>query len=136
MIGKSFVILIDTHIWLWWAFSPEKLSARQHEAILAYREEGIGVCSISCWEVALLDQLGRIELGVPVGQWLEDALHFPGVRWLPMSPEIAVASVQMPKPLHKDPADRIIAATAMTHGYSLLTADKQLLEYPFITTIH
>lgn len=134
--GKRFVILIDTHIWLWWAFNPEKLSSRQLEVMDAQRDEGIGVCSICCWEVALLDKLGRINLGVPVGDWLADALNFPGVKWLPMTPEIAVAAVRLPEPIHRDPADRIIAATAMSYRSALLTADRQLLNYPHLETIN
>lgn len=130
------MILIDTHIWLWWAFNPKRLSKPQQDAIHAHQETTIGVCSISCWEVAQLDQLGRIDLGVPVKKWIDDALRFPGVRWLAMTPPVVCQAFDLPKGFHKDPADRLIAATALVHGVPLVTSDQQIIQHRAITTIH
>jgi PIN domain nuclease of toxin-antitoxin system len=76
-----------------------------------------------------------MQLSRPVGQWLTLALRFPGVRLLPLTPEIAVASTQLPGTFHKDPADQIIVATARVHGCPLVTADARILDYLHVETI-
>ncbi len=67
--------------------------------------------SPSCWEIAKLVEKGRLVLMLPVGQWIDRALAFPGISLLPLDPKIAVASTQLPQPFHSDPADQIITAT-------------------------
>lgn len=128
------MILLDTHIWVWWVHGDDRLSAA-HSALAADSEEnGIGVSVISCWEVAKLVEYGRLALPLPVGEWLSQALDYPGVNLLPLTPEIAVESTQLPGSFHRDPADQIIVATARIHGIRLLAADLKIVRYPHVET--
>jgi PIN domain nuclease of toxin-antitoxin system len=90
---------------------------------------GLGVSVISCWEVAKLVELKRLELRCPVAEWIQQSLAYPGIRLLYLTPRIAVESTQLPGTFHRDPADQIIVATSRIRGYSLLTADAKILQY-------
>lgn len=92
---------------------------------------GLGVSAISCWEVAKLVELGRLALSVPVDQWLAQALR-PPVVLLPLSPEVAVASTQLPGRFHQDPADQMIVATARLYDCPLVTLDRLIRAYPHV----
>jgi PIN domain nuclease of toxin-antitoxin system len=129
------VIVLDTHIWYWWIHTPDLLTQPQVKALDAHAADIIGVSAISCWEIAKRVQRGRMQLSRPVGRWLTLALRFPGVHLLPLTPQIAVASTQLPGPFHKDRADQIIVATARLHRCPLLTADGKILGYPHVKTI-
>jgi PIN domain nuclease of toxin-antitoxin system len=129
------VIVLDTHIWVWWADDSPRLSAAHRQAIDADPTEDVGVSAISCWEVALLKVRGRLVLRVPVERWIEDALDHPRIRLLELTPRIAVASTRLPGEFHRDPADRIIVATARVYDSALLTADEQILDYPHVRTV-
>jgi len=76
-----------------------------------------------------------MRLSRPVDRWLALALRFPGVQLLPLTPEIAVASTQLPGSFHRDPADQIIVATARLHGCPLVTSDSKILDYPHVEII-
>lgn len=122
------LIVLDTHAWLWWASSPEKLSPAAREAI--DQAERMGVASISCWEVATLADAGRIELDRPVGAWVEQALALTRVGSLPLSTDIAVMATLLGRDgMHGDPADRIIYSTAVAHNAPLITRDARLREF-------
>ena len=81
--------------------------------------------------VAKLVELGRLQFTVPVEQWLGQALN-PPVRLLPLSPEIAVGSTQLPGTFHRDPADQIIVATARLYDCPLVTLDRHILAYSHV----
>lgn len=129
------MIVIDTHIWLWWVLDPKPLTRRQMEALQAHEQDVIGVSVISCWEIAKLVQLGRIELKRPLKTWLEIALGYPAIQVLPLTPEIAMLSTQLPDGFRSDPADEIIVATALHYDCSLLTSDSKMREYAHVRTI-
>jgi PIN domain nuclease of toxin-antitoxin system len=130
------VILLDTHVWVWWVARPESLSNPARDAIAEAREQdGLWVSSISSWEVALLVRKGRLELTLPVADWLAATEALPFLRFLPVENRIALRANDLPGTLHDDPADRIIAATALIHGLKLVTKDRKLIAYPEITTI-
>ena len=129
------MILIDTHIWLWWATDLGRLSEAQIEAIESHESDIIGVSAISCWEVAKLVQIGRISLGRSVREFLALALSYPGIQLTPLTPEIAVASTQLPGEFRSDPADEILVATARIHRCSLVTSDRKLQAYRAVRTI-
>jgi PIN domain nuclease of toxin-antitoxin system len=126
------VIVLDTHIWIWWAHGDRHLTSAQQQVISAQEEAGLGVSAISCWEVAKLVEYNRLLLPCPVRDLLEQALSYPGVRLLELTPQIAVDSTELPGEFHKDPADQIIVATARVHGVRLLTADDTILQYPHV----
>jgi len=129
------MIVIDTHIWYWWVHTPERLTQHQIDTLESRNIDIVGVSAISCWEIAKRVQYGRMRLSRPIGQWLELALRFPGVRLLPLTPEIAVASTQLPGTFHKDPADQIIVATARVCDCPLVTSDGKILDYSHVQTI-
>ncbi len=126
------MIVIDTHIWIWRANGSPDLTEQHKTWLEEYEDQGLGVCAISCWEIAKKVEGGKMELTLPVGEWLKLALDLTGIRLLPLTPEIAVESTQLPGTFHKDPADQIIVATARIHECSLLTADGKILEYPHV----
>jgi PIN domain nuclease of toxin-antitoxin system len=129
------MIVLDTHIWVWWVHEDERLTQAQREAITANETDTVGVSAISCWEIAKLVEYGRLELPSPLEEWFEQALHYPGVQLLALTPEIAVESTRLPGEFHRDPADQIIVATARVYGCSLVTSDDKLLNYSHVTTI-
>lgn len=129
------MIVLDTHIWVWWVHTPESLSAPQRELIEANEEKSIGVNAISCWEIAKLVEYQRLDLPCPVTEWFEQALSYPGIQLLPLTPAIAVESTCLPQPFHKNPADQIIVATARIHNCPLLTVDEKITAYPHVETL-
>ena len=127
------MIVLDTHAWLWHVAAPERLSARARSAI----EEGdqLGVCTISCWEVAMLERRGRIALDRDVRDWVGRALTVDRVVPLALSPEIGVDAALIPEQFPGDPADRIIYATARLQGARLVTKDAALRRYDTRATV-
>jgi PIN domain nuclease of toxin-antitoxin system len=129
------MIVLDTHVWIWWVNESDKLAQRSVEIIEQNVEGGLGVSIISCWEVAKLVELGRLALTLPVREWLLAALAYPGVRLLALTPDIVVDSTQLPGKFHRDPADQIIVATARFYDVLLLTHDSKLLGYHHVQTV-
>ena len=129
------MIVLDTHIWVWWVNGSAELTAGQRQALQAHSGAGLGVSIISCWEVAKLVERGRLQLTLPVERWLERALALPGVRLLELTPRIVVESTQLPGEFHRDPADQLIVATARIYDVPLLTADGKVLAYPHVQTV-
>lgn len=130
------MIVLDTHVWLWWISNPENLSTRAGQAIdQAIIEKGIIISSISTWEIALLVDKGRLELSVDLRDWVRKTEDLPFVRFMPVDNTISLRSVTLPGQFHLDPADRIITATAMTMGLPLITRDDKIINYPHVRTI-
>lgn len=125
------LVVLDTHVWIWVVEGDRAaLSADAIQAIERAAEAGaVRVSAISVWEVAMLEAKGRISLSRPVNDWVHAALHVPGVRLLPLSPEIAIESTRLPGAPHGDPADRILMASARHLGGQLATCDREILGY-------
>lgn len=130
------MILLDTHAWVWWVGAPEHLSEAALLSIEHARTAG-GVCvsSISVWEAALLVERQRLMLAMPFKEWLERCESLPFLRFVPVDNRIATRSVHLPGDLHKDPADRLIVATALELGFPLVTRDAKLRAYEHVSTI-
>jgi len=126
------MIILDTHIWIWWVQGDSRLLPIYLNLIQQNEAAGIGVSAISCWEVAKLVERGRLTFPVSVGQWLTQALAYPGIRLLPLSPEVSVEATQLPDVFHRDPADQIIVATARRYNSPLLTMDQAIRAYPHV----
>ncbi len=126
------MIILDTHIWLWWAGENSQLTEEYEKAIRSIQNEVIGISSISCWEIALLVANGNLALTEPVLRWLDTALSRPNTILLPLSPRIAVESNNLPGDFHKDPADRIIVSTARIYDCPLVTYDSKILKYDHV----
>lgn len=129
------MILLDTHVWVWWVGQQSAFAPRLQHAIQASREDGLGVSIISCWEVAKLVEVGRLRLSLSVTEWLDQALSYRGVQLLDLTVPIAVESTQLPGRFHRDPADQIIVATARTCDIRLLTVDEKILAYPHVKLV-
>lgn len=131
------MIVLDTHVLIWWAAHElTELSSKARKAIDRELEEGsIAVSSISAWELAMLVAAGRLSLTMDVAAWLNNVAQIEALRFVPVDNEIAVASTRLPGEFHKDPADRIIVATARKIAAPLLTADRKIRDYPHVHTI-
>lgn len=127
------VVVLDTHAWLWHVAAPKRLSAKARTAIAS--SERLGVCTISCWEVAMLERGGRIALDRGVREWVALALSLERVEAIPLSPEIALDAALGPEGFPGDPADRIIYATARRLGGRLVTKDGALRRFDPDTTL-
>jgi PIN domain nuclease of toxin-antitoxin system len=129
------MIVLDTHIWVWWVHDAPRLTASQRKWLTENEAQGLGVSVISCWEVAKLVAYKRLVLPCPVVDWFDQALAYPGILLLDLTPRIAIESTQLPGSFQRDPADQMIVATARVHDCSLLTADTEMLSYPHVKVL-
>ncbi len=121
------MIVLDTHAWVWWTARPDQLSSTAKQAIEEADE--IGICPISCWEVAMLVSKGRLKLDRDVRAWVKEALPEDGCRLIPLSPSIAVTAGTLNHGFHGDPADRLIVATAIESNAALVTKDREIRDF-------
>lgn len=127
------MILLDTHVWIWFLSNPEMLSKTAGEAIQkAVEINGVNISSISVWELAILVKKKRLVLTTSAKEWISTSEKLPFLNFLPVDNAIAFQSVHLPDGLHDDPADRIITASAMTLCLPLITKDKK----NFIVSLH
>jgi PIN domain nuclease of toxin-antitoxin system len=117
---------------VWWVHGDPSLPDSVRASLEASEETGIAVSAISCWEVAKLVERGRLTLPCPVLDWLQQALSYPGIRLIELTPRICAESTSLPGEFHRDPADQIIVATARVLDAPLLTVDGRLLQYPHV----
>lgn len=130
------MIVLDTHVLVWWVSDAARLTARARRAIDgALRRGPIIVSAISIFEIATAVCRGRLELALPIDQWLADVLLLPDVRIEPVSAAIAQLAGQFADPLPGDPADRLIAATASVLKAKMVTADERLRRSPHIAAV-
>ncbi|GAP99876.1 type II toxin-antitoxin system VapC family toxin [Leptolyngbya sp. NIES-2104] len=127
------MIILDTHIWIWWVDENPKLSSQNLEIIQANQSSGLGISIISCWEIAKLVEKNKLNLDCSVDEWLELALAYPGIQLLDLSLPIVLQSTRLTG-FHPDPADQIIVATAKVYGSTLLTQDQRILDYSGVET--
>jgi PIN domain nuclease of toxin-antitoxin system len=131
--------LLDTHAWLWGVLGDAKLGPRARRAMASAADRTkIGLAAISLKEAAWLLAHGRIVLREPEAvwpDWLRDAASSPGLEVLPLTVEVAIASEQLPQSFPKDPADRLIVATARLLGLTLITADEALIRHAYVPTL-
>jgi PIN domain nuclease of toxin-antitoxin system len=135
-VGGLQVILLDTHAWIWWLSTPDLLSTTVAEEIQrAKREDGVLISCISAWEVAMLTARGRLVLDRDVRNWIAASEALPFVRFVPVDNDIAIASVELSDFDHRDPADRLIVATAVARNVPLATKDAKLRGYSRVSSI-
>jgi len=128
------VILLDTHIWVWWVAQDPALPEAVRQLILEHQPAGMGISIISCWEVAKKVEVGKLVLDRDVVAWLDAALVYPGIGVIALTPEIVVESTRLPGSFHRDPADQMIVATARVLGIPLLTNDGRIRAYEGVVT--
>ncbi len=129
------MIVLDTHIWIWWVHGDDHLSERQLSLLRDNEDHGLAVSIISCWEVAKLVEYKRLALPCSVATWFDQALRYPGIVLLGLTPSIVLASTELPSGFHKDPADQIIVATSRIFDYPVVTSDSKILNYPHVKVL-
>jgi PIN domain nuclease of toxin-antitoxin system len=127
--------MLDTQTWVWWVTDDAQLPAVLRGYLEVNEKHGLGVSAISLLEVARLVAAGRLVLPLSASEWLDHALAYPGMSLQPLTARVAVASTQLAEPFHRDPADRIIVATAIVLDAVLATTDGKILAYPHVKTV-
>ena len=118
-------LLLDTHIWLWSLLDPARLSKSARNALTA-PDNRLHLSSISFWETLLLAESGRLALKPDAGRWIRNAIAASPVSEIPLTLDVVLASASVNLP-HRDPADRLIAASAKAFDLTLVTADSRLI---------
>jgi PIN domain nuclease of toxin-antitoxin system len=126
------LILLDTHIWLWWLSDSPQLTAAAARTLEEAEPDSLAISAISFWEVANKAAAGGLDLGKPVWEWVEEALLAPTINIEPITARIAVEAALLPGDFHKDPADRLIVATARVMGVPLLSMDRKITAYQHV----
>ena len=123
-------VLLDTHILIWYVEGDNHLK-KQHLDIIekARQQNKLYISAISIWEITMLSEKERIVLSVTLSEWIDKALSTEGLNIIDLSTNILIESCQLPHYPHKDPADRMIIATARHLSISLMTFDNKMIEY-------
>lgn len=127
-------LLLDTHVWVWTQEAPERIGPAAM-ALLADGANPLFVSTISTLEIARLVDGGLLAVKGSLERWVARSLELVMARTLEVSHAVALEAYALPRPFHRDPADRLLVATARRHGLALLTADERILAYPAVETI-
>jgi PIN domain nuclease of toxin-antitoxin system len=124
-------LLLDTHIWLWYAEGDaDRLPRASVKKLDDAREvDGLRILAISVWEIGVQHAKGRIQLSAPLRDWVSQALSPPGLSLVALDADIAAESTLLPGEPHGDPADRFLIAAARTKGFVLATRDECIIDY-------
>jgi PIN domain nuclease of toxin-antitoxin system len=123
------VVLLDTHIWLWWLLGDERLRPGERAELDGMAASGdIAVSWVSIWETEMLERKGRIRLLPNLPEWLEQAVSPRICTVLAVDIDVVLAQRRLPDSFHPDPADRLIVATALLSGYPLVTRDSRIID--------
>jgi PIN domain nuclease of toxin-antitoxin system len=119
--------LLDTHAWVWWICGDSRLTPRERETLdnLPPSERPV-LAEISLWEVAMLVERGRLELDMDLERWLAVASAPATVELARITPAVAAEVARLPEKFHRDPADRLIVATARVRKLRVLTRDRNI----------
>ena len=129
--GADVRLLLDTHVWIWTQERPDELGEEASRMLLERKNE-ILISSVSTLEIARMVAIGRLVLAKELRHWVRDGLLSLEARSLAVDHEVAAESYQLPEPFHRDPADRMLVASARIQGCTLLSADRLILEYPHV----
>lgn len=127
-------LLLDTHVLIWSQEAPEKLGAHALSR-MKKSDERLFFSAISALEIARLIHVGRIRLKGSLANWIEAVIEAVRCQEVDVTRKIAIEAYQLPGSFHKDPADRILAATARSMSLSLVTADERILAYASVKTL-
>ena len=130
------MIVLDTHVIIWDALAPERLSEPAQQAIAqANQNDGLIICDISLWEIARLLQKGRVQVETDTLSFINLVLQANNMQVQAITPQIASLSTQLPAEINQDPADRLIAATTLSHNATLVTMDRNLQAAEILPTL-
>ena len=127
------MIVIDTHVWVWWVNRDPRLRSAVRDRLAA--ETDVRVSAYSLVEIATAASLGRLQLLPSPGEWVEFAESIGQVRVEPLTAAVCFASVALPGTFHRDPGDRLIVALARELDAELATADDKILRYAGVRTV-
>ena len=124
-------LLLDTHVWIWTLEgSTDRLRPQVVERIEgAARDGALYVHPLSIWEIGTLVRRDRLTLSGPVERWVEEALEVPGLSLVPLSGAAALSAAKLPDSFPGDPVDRLLVASAYHLGATLVTCDRQILDF-------
>lgn len=125
-------LLLDTHIWIWLILGSTKLPPSLRR-VIERRPEGLWLSPVSIWEVGLLADSPRLRLEMPSREWVEEALRRVPLRDAALSRQVALQSHDLDMP-NRDPADRLLAGTAMAYDLTLVTLDRDLTSLRWLRT--
>jgi PIN domain nuclease of toxin-antitoxin system len=136
-LGERIVIVLDTHALIWWVSEPAKVPSKARRVLDAAVKAGqpISVSAISVWEIAMLVSRNRLTLTIDVAVWVAKVEALPFLSFVPVDNRIAARAVHLEDLASRDPADRMIAATALGLGATLVTADAHLRAYRALKTL-
>ena len=127
------MLLLDTCAFLWLVADQRRLSERAKN-LIRQNAADLYVSAITAFEIGVKHRKGALSLPFSPKEWISEALEHHGIRDIPVDWEVAERSTTLP-PLHRDPCDRIIVATAATRGLSVLTPDRLISQYTEVTAV-
>ncbi len=127
--------ILDTHAWFWSLQDLDRIPSRARKALEQPGNAPFGLAAISLWELAKLVEKGRITLTIPLAEWIARATDPEFIEVLPLTPEVAVDSTNLPGGFHGDPADEMIIAAARLQNATLITADRRIRSYDSVKTL-
>lgn len=132
-MGSEFLIVLDTHAWIWWLTNPGRLGKRALRLI--EKADRIGIPAIAVWEIAMKSAAGKLRFDRPYRAWVEAALaQDPRIELLHLSASVSMTAAELSWD-HSDPADRMIVATAREHEAALVTADTRMHEAKLVRCV-
>lgn len=132
------MIVLDTHVLVWWVNGDSQLSENARAAIEHEQKAENGlilISAISAWEVAMLIEKGRLALSMSVDDWLDVVAEIESVRFVPLDVAVGVQATRLPGDFHKDPADRMIVSLARHLNAPLVTADEKIRAYKHVRSV-
>ena len=126
--------LLDTHVWIWTQEQPDALGPASRALLEATAEE-LWVSAVSSLEIARLVAGGLVELRGSLDRWVRSAVDSIEARSIDVDHRVAIEAYELPGRFHKDPADRLLVATARLHDLTLVTADERILAYRSVRTL-
>ena len=127
------ILLLDTHVWLWAVEAPDKLGPRTNALLLKLGNDRL-ISAISVLEIARFCLDERVIFSVSPKMWIEESARDLRLQHVDVDYLISVEAFSLPEPFHRDPADRVLVATARSHQAILLTADERILAYRHVRT--
>lgn len=132
--GAIVKLLLDTHVWMWSQEAPEELGEKTRAVLLRESSEVL-VSAVSALEIARMVAIGKVILAKELREWIREGLRSLGANSLVVDHEVAAESYRIPQPFHRDPADRMLVASARLHDCVLLSADRLILDYPHVRSM-
>ena len=128
------MVLLDTHVLLWWALDPERLSSAAAASLQAMERRGGFASAVSIWELGVKVQCGKLDLGISIAEFARRLQKSTILELLPVTTAVWLRSLELPWD-HRDPADRVIVATAILQDVPLLTADAEIQRFRGVSCV-